>query len=64
MIYLLLKSINPTTRIRVSNLNDNNEKVAIYKFGNNLKDILDDMTSNCNIIIYEGVRHDEYVHRF
>ena len=64
MIYLLLKSINPTTRIRVSNLNDNNEKVAIYKFGNNLKDILDDMTSNWNIIIYEGVRHDEYVHRF
>ena len=36
MLYLLLKRINPATRIGVSNLKDEVEKATLPKFGNNL----------------------------
>ena len=51
MLYLIFKSINPYTRIGVSNIKDKVYKATIGKFGNNLKDILDDMSSNYSIII-------------
>ena len=44
MLYLLFKIINPYTRIGVSNLKDETEKATLAKFGNNVKDLLDDMS--------------------
>ena len=46
MIYLLFKIINPYTRIDVSNIKDEIEKSTLANFGNNVKDLLDDMSSN------------------
>ena len=43
MIYLIFKSINPDTRIAVSNLKDEIDKSTLAKFGNNIKYLLDDM---------------------
>ena len=54
MLYLILKSINPAIRIVVSNLKYKIEKSTLAKFGNNVKDLLDDMPSNDSIIIYKG----------
>ena len=44
MIYLIFKSINPYTSIGVYNLKDDIEKSTLSKFGNNVKDLLDDMS--------------------
>ena len=51
MIYLPFKSINPDTRIGVYNLKYEIEKAALDKFGNNVKDIIDDTSESYAIII-------------
>ena len=61
MLYLILKIINPATRIDVSNLKYEIEKATLAKFGNDLKDLLDDISSNYSIILDKGERHDDYV---
>ena len=60
-LYLLLNSINPDIRIGVPNLKDEIEKATIYKFGNNVKDLLDEISSNYYIIIDKGERYEYYV---
>ena len=36
------------------------EKAALAKFGNNVKDLLDYMSSNHSIILYKGELHEDY----
>ena len=60
-IYLILKIINPATSIGVSNLKDEIEKATLSNFGNNVKDLLCDMSSNYSIIIDKGECYDYYV---
>ena len=60
MIYLLFKIINPDTRIGVSNLKYEIEKATLAKFGNNVKDLLDEMSSNYYIIIDKGEYYEDY----
>ena len=62
MIYLILKSINVDTRIGVSNLKEKIEKATLAKFGNNVKDLIYDMSSNYYITIDKGERHKECVY--
>ena len=45
MIWLPLKGINPATSIGVSNLNYEIDKATIAKFGNNVKDLFDKISS-------------------
>ena len=61
MIYLLFKSVNTDESIGVSNLKDEIDKSTLAKSGNNIKDLLDDMSSNYSINIYTGERHEGYV---
>ena len=61
MIHVILKIINPDTRIGVSNLKSEIKKATLSKFGNNVKDILDDMSSNYSIIIYKKEHHNDFV---
>ena len=61
MIYLLFKSTNTDKSIDVSNLKDELEKTTLAKFGNNIKDLLDDMSSNYSINIDTRERHEDYV---
>ena len=51
MFYLIFKNINPDARIGVSNLKYDIEKSTLAKFGNNIKDLPDDMYSNYPTII-------------
>ena len=51
MICLIFKKINPSKRIGVSNIKDDIEKTTLAKFGNNVKDLLYDMSSNYSIFI-------------
>ena len=46
MINLLFKSINPDKSIGVSNLKDEIDKATLAKFGNNIEEFLDGMSSN------------------
>ena len=46
MLYLVLKSINPDTSIGVSNIKYEIDKENLSKFGNNVKELLDNMYSN------------------
>ena len=59
MIYLLLKIINPATKLGVSNLKDKIEKSTLSTFVNNEKDLLDDMSSNYSIIVDKGEHHED-----
>ena len=63
MIYLLFKSINPDKSIGVSNLKDEIDKVTLSKFVKNIKDLLDDMSSNYSINVDTEERHEYYVRR-
>ena len=38
------------------------EKSTRANFGNNVKDLLDEMDSNYSIIIDKGEQHEDYVH--
>ena len=57
MLYLLLKSNSPDTRIGVSNLKDEIEKSTLAKFEKNTKYFLDGISSNYTIIIDNRERH-------
>ena len=63
MIYFLFKIINPDKSIGVSNLKDEIEKSALAKFVNNIKEILDCMSSNYSINIDTGECHEDYFRR-
>ena len=54
MHYLLFKIINLATRIDVSNLKYEVDKATLTNFGNNVKYLHDDMSSNYSIIIDKG----------
>ena len=60
MLYLILKIINPNTRIVVLNLKYEIDKSTLAKFLNFVKDILDDMSLNYSIIIDKGERNENY----
>ena len=47
--------------IGVSNLKYEIDKATLAKFGNNVKDLIDDMSYSYSIIINEGERHKDYV---
>ena len=59
MLHILFKMINPYTSNGVSNLKYQIGKSTLAKFGNNTKDLLDDMSLNYSIII-EKVELYEY----
>ena len=61
LIYLIFKSINQAKMIGISNLKGEIDKATLDKFGNNIKDLLDDISSNYLIIIYKGENHEDYV---
>ena len=63
MLYPIFKNINPATRIGVSNLKYEIEKSTLAKFGNNAKELLDDMSSNYSIFIDKGEHHEYYVRK-
>ena len=61
IIYLLLKIINLATRIDVSNLKYEVDKATLTNFGNNVKYLLDDMSSNYSIIIDKVELHEDCI---
>ena len=61
MIYLMSKKTNPDTRINVSNLKDEIGKSTLAKFGNNVEDLLDDISSNYSITMNKVELHEDYV---
>ena len=61
LLYLRFKNTNPDKKIGVSNLRYEIGKATIYKFGNNVKDLPDDMSSDHSIIFDKGELHEDYV---
>ena len=61
MIYLLFKIIKLATRIGVSNLKDETEKATLAKFGNDVKDLIYDMSLNYSIVIDKEELNEDYV---
>ena len=54
ILYLLLKSIKPATIIGVSNLKYEIDKASLAKLDNNVKYLIDDMSSNYSVSIDQG----------
>ena len=61
MFYLIFKMISPASRIFISNLKDDIDKSTLSKFGDNLKDLLGDMSKNYFIVIVKLELHEDYV---
>ena len=61
MLFLIFKIINPDTRIVVSYLRNEIEESTLANFVNNVKYILDHMSSNYSSILDKGERHENYV---
>ena len=61
MLYLLFKNISPATKIGVSDIKDEIDKANLNKFFNNVKYLLDDMSSNYSIVIDKGEHNEDYV---
>ena len=61
VIHLLFKIVNPTSSIGVSNLKNEIEKETLARFGNDVKNIIDDISSNYTIIIEKGEHDEDYV---
>ena len=61
MLYFIFKSTNPATIIVVSNLKYDIDISTLTNFGNNVKDLHNDMSSNYSIIVDKGERCEDYV---
>ena len=61
MVYLIFKSINLYISIGVLNLKDEIDKSTPDKFVSNVKDLLDEISSNYSIMLYKGKHHEDYV---
>ena len=61
MLYLLFKIINLATTISFPKLKDEIEKSTLAKFGNDVNDLLDDMSSNYSIIVDKIELHEDYI---
>ena len=61
MLYFILKGINPYIRIGISNLKYDIDKATLATFGNHVKYLLDNMSSNYSNIIDKRERHEDYV---
>ena len=59
MLYLIFKIMNSDTRIGISDLKYEIEKATLSKFGNNVKDLLDDISSNYSTILDKGEHHGD-----
>ena len=51
MIYIIFESINPATRVGVSNIKNEIDRATLDNFFNDIKDLLDKMPSGYTIII-------------
>ena len=62
MLWLILKMINPTTQVGISNLKDAIEQETLQKFSNNVFVMLDRMQKNLEDIKDSGSTHNDYLH--
>ena len=58
MLWLILKKINPTTQVGISNLKDTIEQATVQKSSNNVVVMLDRMQKNLEDIKYRGYTYD------
>ena len=61
MLLLVLKKINPTTQVGISNLKNAIEKVTLQKSSNNVVVMLNRMQQNLEDIKDRGSTHDDYL---
>ena len=61
IICLISKIRNPDTRIGVSNQKDEIWKAILAKFGNNVKYLLYEMSSNYSTVIDKVELHEDHV---
>ena len=61
MLYLLFKSINPATRISLSDLKVDIDILTLSKLRNNVRDVPDNIPSDYTIIINKGGLNENYV---
>ena len=60
MLKILVQSINPTTRVGVSDYKDRISAARMNKFSHNLIQMLDDMESNYHRILELGQKHEDW----
>ena len=61
MLYILLASVNPLTRVGVSKLKEALRNTRLEKFEHNIDGVLTNNKSNYNQIIERGFKHDDIV---
>ena len=61
MLWLILKKINPTTQVGISNLKDAIEQATLQKSSNNIVVMLNRMQQNLEYIKNHGSTHNDYL---
>ena len=61
MVWLILKEINPTIQVVISNLNNRIEQAILHKSSYNVTVILDKMHKNLEGIMDYGSTHYDYL---
>ena len=61
LLYILLNTINPSTRVSVSGLKIKISKATLVAFGHNVIDMLNDMASHYARILELGGTHEDYL---
>ena len=61
ILYILLASVNPSTRVGVSKLKETIRNTRLEKFVFKIDDMISNMESNYNLIIERGHKHDDIV---
>ena len=59
MLWLILKKINPTTQVGISNLKDTIEQATLHKSSNNVVVMLDRMQQHLEDIEDRGSTHND-----
>ena len=62
MIYLLIKSVNPDTRVGVHDLKRKIQAARLSAHGHNVKAMLDDMAQNYRQILEADQTHDDFLY--
>ena len=63
MLWFILKKVNSTTQVGISNLKDEIEQVTLWKISNNFFVILDRIQKNLEDIKDRGSPHNDYLCR-
>ena len=61
ILYILMESVNPSTRVGVSDMKETIRETRMHQFDHKVSDMMNDIQTNYNQIVELGYKHDDVV---